>query len=128
MTLGERIRKVRTSQNRKISQEAFADELGLTRAQIKTYELDTVQPGMNVLKLIAQTYNVRLDWLIDEEGPMTIPPDEDDELIDEILAGKDEFIKALFREIAKRPEGWAYLRELHEAVEVALNKNKTPEK
>lgn len=128
MTLGERIRKIRTSQDKKLSQESFAETLGLTRAQIKTYELDTVHPGMSTLKLIAQTYNVRIEWLLEEDGPMTMPPDEDDELIDEILDGKDEFIRTLFREIAKRPHGWAYLKELSEAVHAAMNENKTPEK
>lgn len=128
MTLGERIRKIRTSQEKKLSQESFAETLGLTRAQIATYELDTVLPGMSTLKLIAQTYNVRLDWLLEEDGPMMTPPDEDDELIDEILAGKDEFIRTLFREIAKRPHGWAYLKELSEAVHAAMNENKNPEK
>lgn len=126
-TVGERIRIIRKSLPEKTTQEAFGKKIGVSADVITSYERGKSNPPFPTLKLIAQIYNVRIDWLLEEDGPMTMPPDEDDELIDEILAGKDEFIRTLFREIAKRPHGWAYLKELSEAVHAAMNENKTPE-
>lgn len=106
MTMGERIKQVRKEAEGKLSQEEFAASLGLSRGQLMTYEIDRVTPQRSVLMLISQQYSIRLEWLETGEEPMRLPPNEDDEIVDEVLAGSNEFVKAVIRGIAKTPGGW----------------------
>lgn len=126
MTLGERIKLVRKEATHKMTQEDFARSLGLTRDQLVTYELDRVKPQRSVLMLISQQYSIRLEWLETGEEPMRLPPNEDDEIVDEVLAGSNEFVKAVIRGIAKTPGGWAMMREVFNAIQAELDKQKEP--
>lgn len=126
MTLGERIKLVRREATNKMTQEDFARSLGLTRDQLVTYELDRVKPQRSVLMLISQQYSIRLEWLETGEEPMRLPPSEDDEIVDEVLAGSNEFVKAVIRGIAKTPGGWEMMREVFNAIQAELDKQKEP--
>lgn len=126
MTLGERIKLVRKEATHKMTQEDFARSLGLTRDQLVTYELDRVKPQRSVLMLISQQYSIRLEWLETGEEPMRLPPNEDDEIVDEVLAGSNEFVKAVIRGIAKTPGGWEMMREVFNAIQAELDKQKEP--
>lgn len=126
MTLGERIKLVRKEATHKMTQEDFARSLGLTRDQLVTYELDRVKPQRSVLMLISQQYSIRLEWLETGEEPMRLPPNEDDEIVDEVLAGSNEFVKAVIRGIAKTPGGWEMMREVFNAIQAELDKQKKP--
>lgn len=126
MTLGERIKLVRKEATHKMTQEDFARSLGLTRDQLVTYELDRVKPQRSVLMLISQQYSIRLEWLETSEEPMRLPPNEDDEIVDEVLAGSNEFVKAVIRGIAKTPGGWEMMREVFNAIQAELDKQKEP--
>lgn len=126
MTLGERIKLVRKDATHKMTQEDFARSLGLTRDQLVTYELDRVKPQRSVLMLISQQYSIRLEWLETGEEPMRLPPNEDDEIVDEVLAGSNEFVKAVIRGIAKTPGGWEMMREVFNAIQAELDKQKEP--
>lgn len=126
MTLGERIKLVRKEATHKMTQEDFARSLGLTRDQLVTYELDRVKPQRSVLMLISQQYSIRLEWMETGEEPMRLPPNEDDEIVDEVLAGSNEFVKAVIRGIAKTPGGWEMMREVFNAIQAELDKQKEP--
>lgn len=126
MTMGERIKQVRKEAEGKLSQEEFAASLGLSRGQLMTYEIDRVTPQRSVLMLISQQYNIRLEWLETGEEPMRLPPNEDDEIVDEVLAGSNEFVKAVIRGIAKTPGGWEMMREVFNAIQAELDKQKEP--
>lgn len=126
MTLGKRIKLVRKEATHKMTQEDFARSLGLTRDQLVTYELDRVKPQRSVLMLISQQYSIRLEWLETGEEPMRLPPSEDDEIVDEVLAGSNEFVKAVIRGIAKTPGGWEMMREVFNAIQAELDKQKEP--
>lgn len=126
MTMGERIKQVRKEAEGKLSQEEFAASLGLSRGQLMTYEIDRVTPQRSVLMLISQQYSIRLEWLETGEEPMRLPPSEDDEIVDEVLAGSNEFVKAVIRGIAKTPGGWEMMREVFNAIQAELNKQKEP--
>lgn len=78
MTLGERIREVRTRVKPKLSQEAFAQSIGKTRPAVAAYELDKVIPDNSVLIAISNIYNVSYAWLKTGEGEMEPVPVEDD--------------------------------------------------
>lgn len=126
MTMGERIKQVRKEAEGKLSQEEFAASLGLSRGQLMTYEIDRVTPQRSVLMLISQQYSIRLEWLETGEEPMRLPPSEDDEIVDEVLAGSNEFVKAVIRGIAKTPGGWEMMREVFNAIQAELDKQKKP--
>lgn len=126
MTMGERIKQVRKEAEGKLSQEEFAASLGLSRGQLMTYEIDRVTPQRSVLMLISQQYSIRLEWLETGEEPMRLPPSEDDEIVDEVLAGSNEFVKAVIRGIAKTPGGWEMMREVFNAIQAELDKQKEP--
>ena len=126
MTMGERIKQGRKEAEGKLSQEEFAASLGLSRGQLMTYEIDRVTPQRSVLMLISQQYSIRLEWLETGEEPMRLPPNEDDEIVDEVLAGSNEFVKAVIRGIAKTPGGWEMMREVFNAIQAELDKQKKP--
>lgn len=73
MTIAERLIKIRSEQivnGKKMSQEAFAKELGMERGRYKNYEGGTVIPDDAVIKLVCSIYHVRYDWLKTGEGEM----------------------------------------------------------
>ncbi|MGN0593338.1 MAG: helix-turn-helix domain-containing protein [Ruminococcus sp.] len=66
MTLGERINFVRKSN--KVSQSAFAMELGISQAHVSKLEKDMEKPSETLLILIAHRFNINIEWLKKEEG------------------------------------------------------------
>lgn len=118
-TLGKRIKNLRGS----MSQQEFADSLSITRQYVALLESDKRDPSPLLVDSLLQKYRVRRDWLLNGEEPMRLPPDEDDEIVDAVLAGEDEFIKAVIRGIAKTPGGWEKMREVFTAIDAELKKN-----
>ena len=63
----------RTSELRKslgLTQQAFADRLGITRGAVSKYDIDATDPSDAVISLICREFNVREAWLRDGEGEM----------------------------------------------------------
>lgn len=63
----------RTSELRKslgLTQQAFADRLGITRGAVSKYDIDATDPSDAVISLICREFNVREAWLRDGEGDM----------------------------------------------------------
>ena len=118
-TLGKRIKTLRGS----MSQQEFADSLSITRQYVALLESDKRDPSPLLIDSLLQKYRIRRDWLLNGEEPMRLPPDEDDEIVDAVLAGEDEFIKAVIRGIAKTPGGWEKMREVFNAIDAELKKN-----
>ena len=114
MTIGARIREIRKAHPDKLSQEKFGVMLGLTRDQIKTYELDKVETPENVVKLICREFNVSYLWLTEGVEPMYTP--EDISVINQltnIMNSDNEFAKRVFTEFAKMPrEAWLALENV----------------
>ncbi|PKR83064.1 helix-turn-helix domain-containing protein [Heyndrickxia camelliae] len=61
-TLGERLKYLRKS--RKLTQTDLAEKLHLTRNQISTYEMDQVQPGIDVIISYCKFFKVTSDVLL----------------------------------------------------------------
>lgn len=53
------------------SQKEVAKELNIDRSQIASYETGRTQPDIETLGLLADFYNVSLDWLIGTKGKLT---------------------------------------------------------
>ena len=123
--MNERIKLLRKNLN--LNQTEFGERIGVKQTTIAGYEAGTRVPLDAVVSSICREFHVRREWLESGIGDMFPPESEDDELIDEILAGEDEFIKAVIRGIAKTPGGWEKMREVFNAIAAELEKEKKPE-
>ena len=103
MTLGERQRAIRLAQVPKLSQTEFGEKMGVSRTQVKTYELDIVVPPDSYLRWMATQFGYSYIWLKEGIGEMEAIPDDAKTLdaIERILEGEDEFVKFVFRKAAK---------------------------
>lgn len=75
-----------------LTQQEFADKLGIKRNTIATYEAGKSKPSDSAIVLICNTFNVSIDWLRNGSGEMFLP-DAGDEL--EALAKKYNYSAAL---------------------------------
>lgn len=48
----------------KLSQESFADRLGISQTDVSRYESGTRTPSITLLTAIAAKFNVSLDWIV----------------------------------------------------------------
>ena len=77
----ERIKKIRRELD--LTQQEFADRLGIKRGTISNYELGRNDPVDSVISLICREFNVSEEWLRDGSGDMFITdkPNELDALV-----------------------------------------------
>jgi transcriptional regulator with XRE-family HTH domain len=102
LALGERIREVRKSLPLKPSQTDFGVMLGLSRAQIKTYELNVVEAPESTIRLICREFSVDYDWLKTGVGEMFGSADEKAlAALDDLMNGDEhEETRALIKALA----------------------------
>lgn len=72
----ERIKILRKFLN--LTQQKFADKLGLKRQTIAAYEIGTIEPSDSTLLLICREFNVNEEWLRHGIGEMYAPVNPDD--------------------------------------------------
>ena len=73
MTLGERIRWYRS--RRGLSQEALAEQVGVSRQAVSKWETDAAAPELEKLVALARAFGVTTDQLLSEEIPeKEVPP------------------------------------------------------
>lgn len=98
--INDRIKSLRKNLN--LSQEAFGNRIGITRASISNIEKGTRNMSEQTLKSICREFNVSSAWLKEGVGDMFNDMDMDVDLlnkVDEILSGEDEFYKNILRTI-----------------------------
>lgn len=116
----------RTSELRKslgLTQQAFADRLGITRGAVSKYDIDATDPSDAVISLICREFNVREAWLRDGEGDMLeVKPraEELGELVRKLLADRPEsfrsrLIMSLLRFEPDSPE-WQILENIYNSI------------
>lgn len=88
----DRIKELRKSLD--LTQQKFADRLGLKRQTIAAYEMGNIEPSESTLLLICREFGVNKEWLTDGVEPMR-PPDKLSTYLGQIKKGNDEFIKEL---------------------------------
>lgn len=121
MSVGSRIKDLRKSQN--LTQQAFADRLGIQRGAIANYELERNVPIDAVISLICREFNVREAWLRDGTGEMLeVKPraEELGELVRKLLADRPEsfrsrLITSLLRFEPNSPE-WQILENIYNSI------------
>ena len=120
--MNNRIKQVRIESE--LSMRAFAERIGISSGAISHLEDGKNNPSERTIRAICSEFNVRRQWLEEGVGPMRQPETEDDEIVDAVLAGEDEFVKAVIRGIAKTPGGWEKMREVFLAIQAELDKQK----
>ena len=71
----ERIKKIRRELN--LTQQEFAERIGIKRNTIANYETGRNDPVDSVISLICREFNVREEWLRTGEGEMFKPKPSD---------------------------------------------------
>ena len=72
MKLNEKIFQCRKQSGH--SQEELAERIGVSRQAGSKWELGTALPELDKLKLLAKTFGVSTDWLLDDEQDMPQEP------------------------------------------------------
>jgi SOS-response transcriptional repressor LexA len=67
-TLGQRLTRAR--QHAHIKQKGVAEHFGISSQAISQWEADRTRPDSHRLVRLARLFEVRLEWLLDETGPM----------------------------------------------------------
>lgn len=97
MTIGERIKELRKASH--LTQQSFADKLGLKRNTVGGYEIGTVIPSDRTIGDICREFNVNEAWLRTGKGEMFVPVSRDDQITDfmaDVLKNEDDSFKRRF--------------------------------
>ena len=121
MSVGSRIKELRNSLD--LTQQKFADRLGIQRGIIGKDEVDVSAPSDAVISLICREFNVREAWLRDGEGDMLeVKPraEELGELVRKLLSDRPEsfrsrLITSLLRFEPDSPE-WQILENIYNSI------------
>lgn len=123
MSVGSRIKELRKAQKSPITQQEFADRVGIKQSTVATYEADRNVPSDAVISLICREFNVREAWLRDGEGEMfeSKPRAEElGELVRKLLSDRPEsfrsrLITSLLRFEPDSPE-WQVLENIYDSI------------
>ena len=103
--IGERIKELRKVL--KITQQVFAEKIGLKRNTVASYEINVVFPSDRTITDICDKFGVSEQWLRTGEGEMLVPKDEKEEIAEffgRVLAGKEEIKEIFINAIAHTSE------------------------
>lgn len=82
-----------------MTQQEFADRLGIRRNNVAKYETGENSPSEAVVSLICKTFNVNEGWLRNGTGEMFIEMDMEDQLMEwagRVLSGRDPDFRKRF--------------------------------
>ncbi len=94
----DRLKALRNELN--LTQQAFADRIGVKRNTVATYEMGRNEPTDPVIKIICDTFHVNEVWLRTGEGEMRVEIPKDDELMDLINKSMHEESGEIRRRLA----------------------------
>lgn len=121
MSVASRTKELRDSLG--LTQQKFADRLGITRGAVANWDLDRSDPSDAVISLICREFNVREAWLRDGTGEMleSKPRAEElGELVRKLLSDRPEsfrsrLITSLLRFEPNSPE-WQVLENIYDSI------------
>lgn len=126
--MDERIKELRKAL--KLTQQEFADKVGVKRNTIAQYETGRNPPIDAVVTSICREFRVSETWLRSGEGEMFLPVDADEELTEimaEIRMSDDELIRAIIKGYWRLDEkGKAAVKSLVKDLAAAVDKEKAP--
>lgn len=97
MILKDRIKKLRRELD--LTQQEFADKIGISRGNIGAYEVGKNAPSDAVISLICTKFNVNENWLRHGNGEMFAELDMEDQLMawaGKVLGSQDSKFKKRF--------------------------------
>lgn len=95
--MNERLKKLRKVLD--LTQQEFADQMGVKRNTVATYETGKSNPSDAAVTLICKTFNVNEEWLRDGIGEMFIQQTRDEQIasfIGKIQSVEDDSFKKRF--------------------------------
>ena len=107
--MNERIKKLRKALD--LTQQEFADKIGMKRNTIANYETDRNEPSNSVVSLICREFDVSEAWLRTGEGEMFVDRTRNDELdafVNELMKEQpQDFRRRLVTALSRlKPEQW----------------------
>lgn len=125
----ERIKKIRKELD--LTQQEFADKIGVKRGAIANYEVGRNEPTDSVVSLICREFNIREEWLRNGTGEMFIERSRDEQItnfINDILSNeKATFKKRLISVLSALGESeWEVLEQI--AINIVEQKEDTSTK
>jgi len=97
ITMQMAARLIQLRKQKKLSQQALADAVGLHVTQIKRYEAGSTQPSLEALKKIAVTLGVTTDFLLFDETERG--PDDELRLQFDVITRLDQEEQRIIREL-----------------------------
>lgn len=112
--MNDRIKKVRTALG--LSQQEFADRIGIKRGAVANYEVGRNEPIDAVISLICREFNVSERWLRTGEGDMFVQISRDKEImrfVGDVMQGEDDnFRRRFLLALSRLPEErWADIED-----------------
>lgn len=116
----DRIKKIRKELD--LTQQEFADRIGIARGNIAAYEVGKNAPSDSVISLICREFSVNENWLRTGEGDMFMELSKDEqieEFIGNLLQGEeDSFKRRLISGLAALDEnGWKVLEDFLDSIQ-----------
>lgn len=102
MTIGERIIQIRKEQG--LSQEAFGDQLGVSRQAISKWEMDQSIPDVEKLIAMSRLYNISIGWILGTEETRKSPEElteEQQRMVEQIA---QQYIEAIPQPASSAPK------------------------
>ena len=130
MTKGDRVREIRTSQDPKMSMEAFAARLGVTKTAISLVESGKNDLSDQMARSICREFGVNEAWLRTGEGlpyPSKSKQDEIAALVASYTNDSGSFRKALITTLLRFDPGsdkWKLLEEIYNSVVTEYEREK----
>ena len=117
----DRIKKIRKELD--LTQQEFADRIGIARGNIAAYEVGNNAPSDSVISLICREFSVNENWLRTGEGDMFMELSRDEqieEFIGNLLQGEeDSFKRRLISGLAALDEnGWKVLEDFLDSIQI----------
>lgn len=110
----DRIRKLRRMLD--LTQQEFADKIGMKRNTVANYETGRNEPSASVISLICRVFNVNEEWIRTGEGEAFIQRSRNQVIADflgDLIVGEDTFKKRLIESLAELDErDWEGLEKL----------------
>ena len=124
--MGERIKALRKALG--LTQQKFADGMGVKQNTIAQYESGRNEPLDAVITLICRTYGVSEEWLRTGEGEMFIKRSKDEELsafFGDLLSGQPDFKRRLISALSRLDESeWELLERMADKLMDEMQKEK----
>ena len=110
--MNNRLKKLRKHLN--LTQQDFADKIGVKRNTITNYEVGLRFPSNSVISLICKEFNVNEEWLRTGNGEMFNATGDDElaYLVGQLCGSDDEFKKEFVKTLCKLSDKqWKVFKE-----------------